>query len=353
MKKRLQKMKNRYVGIFLVLTVMCCTACMDHFLPDSLDAFDKEAAFSITAYEPVLGRTTTFTNNFNSGNSTLPLTFRIENMVHADGTPAPELTEYFPVRVWTSPYLGTETSLAEIEAKRTYENRQLFQVREHSGEFVMWDGGNSSFIRCQPDNGYTFDVVAENSGGEKRFTGFQLKPKREMDYEPNQADEETGFITNDYVNPSSVENMYIEGKSGYFGLMGIEDVQVYFRQNNELTSEEKTLTFRFLDDKFQPISPERFSTTNWEKLVHGFDMEKTNEYVRYKVAYPIPLSPTPTEYTNSTGDMAHVKFGYDRINSYGRRISASLAFDFAIYKEGHWEIVFVFAKGTPEFRDNY
>lgn len=68
-------------------------------------------------------------DNFSSGNSTLPLTFEISRIVRADGSLAPELTEYFPVKVWKTPYMGTEKSIEEIEAKREIEYRTLFRLK--------------------------------------------------------------------------------------------------------------------------------------------------------------------------------------------------------------------------------
>lgn len=345
--------KNKfYLSAGLVSIALLNISCMDNFLPESLDSFDKDATFPTTVYRPVLGRTTVFSGNFNAGNSTQPLTFTIAGITRADGSPAPELTDLFPVRVWKSPYLGTEKTLAEIEAKRTYENRQLFQVRAHSGEMVMWENALSSFVKCNPDEGYVFSVRAENSGGYRIYENMQLVPEREMDYEPNTTDSETGFVTDDYVHPSVANRIFIEGGTGYFSIMETEDIQVFFRRNYDNTDKEKTLTFRFFKKDYTPLNPANFNVTNWSGLVHGFDMEMTDEYVRYKVAYPIPLNTIPTQYTNTTGDMAHVLFRWDRIYRGTYRMTSTLGFDFAIYKEGHWEIIFVFAGGNPEFRDN-
>lgn len=334
-------------GLAVVLS-----GCMDKFLPEQLDSFDKDAVFTTQVYRPVLGRTTVFSDNFNSGNSTTPLKFSLVNVTKADGTPAPELTEFFPVRVWASPYLGTEETLEEIESKRTYENRSLLQVREYSGEVILWENANSSFVDCTPAEGYLFDVKVENDGGYKYYTGMKLMPEREMDYEPNPADPETGFIQNDYVHPKEIRNVYAEGGSSFYNVLNENDVRIYFQENPDNGSKEKTLTFRFLDADFKPIDPRLFNQTKWDKLVHGFEPELTDEYVRYKVAYPIPLSNYPTDYTTSDGSQAHIVLDYDRIGRNGRRISSYISFDFSIFKEGHWEILFVFVGGTPEFRDN-
>ena len=343
--------KRRYIFAGAIALAALNISCMDNYLPESLDSFDKDAAFSETQYTPRLGRTSVVSQNFNPGNSTLPMTFTITSITHADGSPAPELTDFFPVRVWKTPYLGTETTLAEIEAKRTYENRQLFQVREHSGEMVLWENAVSSFVKCSPDEGYVFDVHAENSGGYKDYTGLKLKPEREMDYEPNTTDD-NGFVTEDYVHPTDVSMMFKEGGAGGYATMQPEDVQIYFRRNYDNTDKENTLTFRFLKQDYTPLNPANFKQTKWAELLHGFDMEMTDEYVRYKVAYPIPLNTIKTKYTNAAGDMAHIQFKYDRIYWNNYRITATMDFEFAIYKEGHWEIVFVFAGGNPEFRDN-
>lgn len=328
------------------------TSCVDKYLPETLDAFDKDAAFSTTVYRPTLGRNTVFSNNFNAGNSTRPLTFTLTDVRHADGSPAPELKDTYPVLVWKSPYLGTEKSLEEIEAKRTIENRPLLQVRKHSGEVMVYANANSSFVKVNPDAGYLFDVKVENSGGYKNFTGLMLVPTREVDFEPNNIDSETGIVTEDYVHPLTVRDMYKTADGGFFNMLGPEDINVYLQRNYNDTEKATTLTFRFLDQNFKPINPDKFNTTNWESLVHGFNMQKTDEYVRYEVAYPVPLNDIPSKYTDVTGKKAHVKFSYDRIHRSGRRISAYMIFDFAIYTEGDWEILFVFSGGTPEFEDN-
>ena len=60
-------------------------SCVDNFLPESLDSFDKDAAFTQTMYRPVLGRNNILSDNFSAGNSTQPLTFTISRVVRHDG----------------------------------------------------------------------------------------------------------------------------------------------------------------------------------------------------------------------------------------------------------------------------
>jgi len=345
-----------FLSMVLVTSIISCSSN----LPDVTDAFDPGATFTQTLYEPKLGRDNLMTGNFNPGSSTLPFTMEIVNMRKYDGSEAPELTEYFPVTVWKTPYLGTETSLQEIEDKRTIENRSLFQVRKHSGEFIMWAKANSSFVSCSPGAGYIFDVKVENSGGRKYYTGMRLIPERESAYEPSSVDPESGVDTAAYVHPLSMQNVYTTNSTAYSSYQGMyilstEDVQVYFHKDLDLDEKDPTLTFRFYKSDYTLINPDKFNLTNWKKLVHGFDMVKdtTEKFVRYKVAYPVPLSEMVTDYTNDSGESAEVTFGYNwMFNGNGRRYDAEITFDFAIYEEGHWDINFVFAGGDPYFGDN-
>lgn len=355
-------MKNKfYLIITLLLSVLLTDSCMDDFLPETLDAYDVNAGFSQTVYRPQLGRTTLFTSNFSPGSSTLPFTFEISNITRVDGSPAPELTEFYPVTVWNTPYFGDEKSLAEIEAKRTVEYRQLFQVRKHTGEFILWSPANSSFVQCAPMEGYVFDVLSQNSGGYKYTTKMSLVPTREVEFEPSNVNLETGLTISEYVNPTAVGTVRFansedrRGSGERFSVyMTTEDIQVYFRKRDDNTDPEKTLTFRFYGPDYKVINPENFNLTRWASLVHGFDMEKTIEYVRYKVAYPVPLVQTATDYTNATGDRARISLNWDYMTANNRRYSSSISLDFAIYVEGHWEIIFVFAGGYPMFNSiNY
>ena len=42
-------------------------SCVDKFVPESLDAFDKDAGFTTTLYRPVLGRNNLISENFSPG----------------------------------------------------------------------------------------------------------------------------------------------------------------------------------------------------------------------------------------------------------------------------------------------
>ncbi|MBF0648215.1 DUF5007 domain-containing protein [Dysgonomonas sp. GY75] len=325
------------------------TSCVNNYLPDIQDAFDRDVNYTERVYRPVLGRTTFYTNNFQPGNSTQPLAFEITRIVKADGSPAPEMTDVFPVKIWTKPYLGNENSIEEIEAKRSIEYRSLFQVREYSGELVMWANAASSFVDCAPGKGYLFDVKVSNKGGYKYFNNLQLVPVRENDYEPTIYDPETGLILDkDYITATRAS--LVELESGRF--TSAQGIQVYLREDKENSDEKKSITFRFYNSDYTPIPPEKFNKTEWDNLLHGFNKKMGENYVKYDVAYPLPLVKTPSKYTNSIGDMVKLRFAYDRITSSGYRRNPFFELEFAIYKEAHWEVIIVFADGAPEFRDN-
>ncbi|WEK19545.1 MAG: DUF5007 domain-containing protein [Candidatus Pedobacter colombiensis] len=314
------------------------------FLPTDRDTFNVEARFTQTVYTPVLGRTTLMSNNFDAQSSTLPLTFRIVNPRNNDGLIAAELIKPFDVLVWKKAYTGTEKTLAEIEAKRTIEKHPLFEIREHSGEFIMWAAANDRILKSLPDSGYTFDVEVTNNGGRRYFNNMKLQPYKERAFEPNSKDPITGVDLNRQITPTSVVNMVGERTNI---LLSPGDMNVYMRK----VGEGNSLTFRFQDSVFNAINPNKFNLTKWNTLVHGFDMEKTNTYVRYKVAYPIPLVSIPTQYTSLDGRQASVGFAYERLGFGGIKEIGGFTFNFNIYQQGDWEIIFWFNRDNPRFEN--
>lgn len=341
--------KKMYKSIFLIFFgIIFLTSC-ESLLPDDLDTFDADTRFTQIVYQPLLGRDMLMDNNFNPANSSRPFTMKILNLKRSDGSEATELMEKFPVKVWTKAYLGNESTLEEIKNKRAIEYWPLFSIREHSGAFIMRAKANSSFIKVAPDTGYTFDVEVSNSGGSKIFYDFKLMPQRERPYEPSNYDPDTGIAQNTFVNPLSVNNL--KGKTSGFEIPQ-SSVEITFVKNEDVVEGDKTLTFRFLDSNYMPINPDKFNRTDWSKLIHGFNMEKTNEFVRYKVAYPIPLISLVTPYTNTSGEKAHVEFAYDRLNAGGLKEFSNILFDFSIYEEGNWEIIIKFSGETPKFEND-
>lgn len=326
--------------------ILLLSSCKKN-LPDARLTLGNDAAFTTTTYEPVLGRNTLFTGNFNIGNSTLsqPLDFKIINLRRKNGDAAPELTENHPTLVWKQPYLGTEKSLEEIEAKRKIEYHPVFEIREHSGQFLMWAGALSTFVKVRPDSGYVFDVEVSNSGGRRYFRDFKLKPFRERAYEPSNVDPISGNATNASVNATIVNN--IKGERTLRNLGG-NDVAVFFRK----IGTGKSITFKFLDSAQNVINPNIFALTKWETLVHGFNMKKTNTEVTYDVAYPIPLINYVTKYTNPAGNRARVVFRFERLGFGGIREEGNLGIDFSIFEEGSWEVIFQFRGENPKFSDN-
>jgi hypothetical protein len=334
----------KLVACLLLGVTSIISACKKN-IPEERLSLASNSVFTITNYQPVLGRNTLFTDNFLVGNSSLPLNFKIINMRRFNGEAAPELNDFFPVMVWKKPYLGDEKSLAEIEAKRGIENHQLFEIREHAGQFVTWAKAKSNFIKTQPDSGYVFDVEMSNSGGRKFFRDFKYRPLRERAYEPSNLDPYTGQASSSIIIPG-VNNIRGERTNRP---LGDQDAQVLFKKINSTGS---SLTFRFVDTLFNTIDPHKFNTTKWDEILHGFDMVLDNEKVTYKVAYPIPLIEYPTLYTNGDGSRARSIFRFDRQGFGNIKQSAQLALDFAIYEPGDWEIIFWFRTEKPKFSND-
>jgi len=229
-------------------------------LPDNRLSIANDSQYTQFFYQPTLGRNTLFTNNFTYGNSSRPLDFKIVNMRTFGGEPAPELTKLYPVKVWKTAYDGTEKSLAEIEAKRVIENHALFEVRPHSGEFLMWAEANSNMIKAQPDSGYVFDVEMSNTGGRKYFQNMRLSPLRERPYEPSPLDPITGQGISTSISPSS---MFITGQRTGQSLTS-NDVRIVF---NKLPKglpgySGHSISFKFIDTLAQTIDPNKFALTD-------------------------------------------------------------------------------------------
>jgi len=341
-------MNNKYplasLCIFFIgMVLLVSTAGCRKNLPEDRESIGTDTRFTQTVYNPILGRNTLFSNNFFLGSSSQPLTFKIVNMRTREGVAAPELTKTTPVQVWTQPYLGDEKSIAEIEAKRKIENRPLFEIREHSGQFLMWSAANSAVIKTQPDSGYVFDVEMSNSGGRRYFRDFKLMPLKERAFEPSVVDPTTGLSKYIGITPQSMINVRGERTGNY---MFYGEVVVLFEKAKTAGN---SLTFKFVDSLFKPIDPNKFNLTKWDKLVHGFNMVKTSESVKYDVAYPIPLIAYRTDYTNVLGDRAAVLFGYDRQGFGNIREEAYLNLDFAIFEPGNWEVTIWFTGERPKF----
>lgn len=335
-------------------------------LPQKKDYLSQNANFNRKeVYEPVLGRTVLELTQFSADASTYPMLFSMENMRHAkDGSPAPELTEKVKVQEWSRNYTGKETTIEEIEEKRIWVEKPFLEIRKGSGDFIFWNAP-STLIHAYPDSGYLFDVQVENKGNVRVFKDFYLRPLKEIPYEPYEYDQYTRerkretrtspdgkSHTVDYtIHPSLLRNLYYTKDSLFTDTL----VSVYFTRDPK--GNGNTLTFKFLDEDFDPIDPGRFHALSgnglkeiaWDSLVHGFNMQKTSTAVTYQVAYPIPLSSLKTQYA-SEGE-AHVAFGYSRKGFGGARIDAAFGLDFSIYEPGEWTIIFYFRR-DPLFADD-
>ena len=339
---------NRALMLTVVLTAIIFISCKK-YLPEDRETVGADSQFTQMVYQPVLGRTTVFSENFFQGSTSFPAEFKIVNPRRRNGEAAPELLDLFPVKVWKKAYTGEEKTLEEIEAKRVIQNRPLFEIFPRSGQFTMWAEAKSSFIRTQPDSGYLFDVELTNSGGRRYYKEMLLKPFKERPFEPSNLNPVTGQPSSNGITPSLV-NMKGISKDRY--LSGY-DIDVYIRKRQNIAKTANTLRFMFLDSLYKPMNPALFSSTDWKNLVHGFNMKMSDTAVTYDVAYPIPLISLPTRYTTpGYGGLARVEFSYPRLGFGGFRDNGLLRLDFAIYEPGDWEIVFAFKRDNPKFKND-
>lgn len=353
-------------SLFLFLSaVVLFSSCEKVFdLPEEKEFISPDLNYRDKVLQPILGRTQLM-GGLNSDNSTLPLKFEIVNARFGDGRPVTDLFQTRPVWVWTAAYTGKETSLEEILAKRKLEERPLFEVRQ-SGEFIMWSSSTNELIPPRAidsthfsQNTRFFDLKVSNTGGSVLIKDFELRPWRERPYEPsNDMNYYTGGVAPDPKFPHSTRGRdyirpYLNSVIGAVSEKDLvsnddkKDVVVYIRPFSGGNGHK--LRIKVLDKDSVAINPARFNETKWEQMLHGFNIEKTDEYVQYDVAYPIPLANIVTPYSN--GSRARARLEYSRIGFGGTRTFSNFGVDFAIYREGDWEIVFHFRTENPKFED--
>lgn len=340
-----------FTALLLTGLVLVTVAACKKLVPEYREALSAEAGFSQTTFDPVVGRTTMYSNIFTNPNnsSSYPIEFKIVNARRFSGEAAPELTDVFPVKVWTQSYTGEEKSLAEIEAKRVQEYHHVFEVRKHAGDFVMYASSSSRFVRCQADSGYIFDVEMTNGGGRRYFRHLRLMPFRERPYEPSNLNPITGQSVANGIYPNFLQNVMGDSTDQY---LSAADIDVYIRKSTEGRASNSSISFMFLDKHFKTIDPARFSLTDWNNLLHGFNMTRNNTRVTYDVSFPVPLVQLPTRFTTADGRRARVRFSWPRIGFGGMRQDGVIGLDFAIYEPGNWEIVFAFKKDNPKFSND-
>ena len=354
--------------IFLLITGALSGGCKKLYdLPAEKDYLSSNLNFSNKVFQPILGRNNIM-GGFNSDHSTEPLTFKIVNARYGDGRPMSDLFTEAPTYVWTGAYTGLEKSLDEIEAKRKVETHPLFEIRR-SGEFIMWASSNNDLItpRAADSTNFAqdtryFDIRVSNSGGEMLIKDFQVRPWRERPYEPsNDMNIYTGGVAPNPKDPTNPNDRdYI--RPYVFGVLGAQtetnlvsnddrkDVVAYIRPFGA-GSKGHSLRIKVLDKDSLPINPSTFNETNWKDMIHGFNMQITNEYVQYDVAYPIPLVEIPTAYAKN-GTRANADLRYSRIGFGGKRTLGQFGLEFAIYRQGDWEIVFHFKTENPKFEND-
>lgn len=341
---------TRQVLVLVVLLALLSGCKKWYDIPEDKDYFNERLDYTVRTFSPVLGRTTVFTNIFNHNNSSLPLKFEMLNVRNPDGTPADNLTKMQPVWIWKSAYTGEEVSLKEIRDKRTEEVHPLWELRK-SGEFVLWQSATNELIPGYQGSAalgsYLFDVKVSNSGGEKTIKDLAFSPLREMAYDPANRDAVTGLLK-DSILPTELSGMIGQTTRKMLS-NAAKDVYVYFRKVGNGSS----LSFKFLNKDNTPINTDAFEDTQWEGLVHGFNMQRSPEAVRYDVAYPIPLVKRPTKYTTGDGSKASVEFSYNRLGFNGVRETGKIKLSFSIFQEGDWEIIFHFRNESPRFQDDY
>lgn len=336
----------------LILILLLFISCRK-WAPDDLDYLSARAVYNQTVFAPIMGRTTLYSQIFNTDNSSTPIQFKILNVrIKKTGEAVTDLDQTVDALVWKQAYTGYETSLDEINAKRTIEKHTVWEIRPESGDFVLW---SATGLRAQPDSGYLFDVEATNSGGKNVYKDMSLMPLSEQPYSPYEYDPVTGLQKATYPNTNDSSIFVLQYNHPGISNITNDDNNLDLKSDSVRVLFHKagnghSVTFKFMDKDSLPIDPAQFNLTPWDSLMHGFDIQRTTTGVTYQVAYPIPLMRYKTRFTNGDGSQAYVKFSFTRVGFGNLRETGSMDLSFNIYQEGDWEIIFYF-RNNPRFRD--
>jgi hypothetical protein len=345
-------MQRNILKIILALLPAIITAgCYKHMVPDEQDFFSNNMSYNRNNFPVNLGRTNVYGYIFNADYSTQPLDFTLENLRHADSTAAPELLALTAAKQWKDYYSGRETSIAEIEAKRTTEQRPILDIRPHSGEVFFWDTDSS---KIKPGI-YLFDVRVKNKSGEKVFKNMILDVRRPRPYEPYEFDDVTG--NRKALDQGGITHPDVSGMVNMVNLtLPRDSVNVYFRKTG---IKGNTLTFKMFDQDSLAIPFSRFNLTQWDSLRYrsgmiGEDirfafnrkMSEDSTVLTYDITNPFPILAD----VSGNSDKAYIAFQYNRV-SFGHRYNAGIGLSFAIYEPGEWEVIFKF-RLNPKFQDD-
>ncbi|WP_316823929.1 DUF5007 domain-containing protein [Pedobacter miscanthi] len=357
-------LKNNRI-LFLFAVIMLFSACKKIFeFPEEKEFLSPDLNYKEKLLQPILGRTLIL-GSLNSASSTLPLQLEIVNARFGNGRPVTDLFQLRPTYVWTAPYTGLEKTLEEIASKRKLENHPLFEVRG-SGQFIFWGSSSNELVKPRaadssnfPQDSRFFDLKVTNSGGTMMLKDFEIRMFRERPYEPSNdfnyysgkvayADEVTKKGIN-YLLANINNVLGVSTKKNMVNNSTTKNLVVYIRPFTG--GNGHNLRIKVLGRDSVALNPKLFGETKWTTMLHAFNMQKTDEYVQYDVAYPIPLAPLPTVYAPN-GTRAVTKIEYSRLGPSGIRQFSSFGIDFAIFKEGDWEIVFHFKNENPKFEDD-
>ncbi|MCA5005915.1 DUF5007 domain-containing protein [Sphingobacterium bovistauri] len=340
-------LKSSLLASFIYMGVILCMFSCKSYIPDDMDALGDQIKFTKRDFTPIVGRTSFHEDLLSETNkSTLPLDIEILDIKDADGNSVKKLfTDKFPVHVWQSSYTGKETSLKEIEDKRTIEYRPAIELQKHSGDLVFWNTTSLLGLQTIPSDGYSMDVAIGNKGGSTIDRDLKLRFYKPRPYEPSEYDPNTGLARYSYLwpEPTDISNLIDEDQ------FGIYDIRINIIKNYDNKAPGSTLTISTVDSLYKPIDIKKFNNTNFETLVHGFNPRFDNGKVTYDVLYPMPIANIKTNYTNSDGTRSTLYLGYKRLDVLGRLSESYIKFNFAIYEEGHWEIRIRFAGSIPKF----
>lgn len=348
----LQLMKMNRTKIYLLAWCgALLTGCYKDTLPEEKDYMSKDMNFKKEAFVANLGRMNVFVDIFNADYSTQPLQFSLQSP-RIEGKAAPILLEEVDTKQWKQYYTGTETSIAEIEAKRMIVKRPILDLNKQNGQMVVWSVDSNKVKYGK----YFFDVLVKNGGGERLFPGLMLDFRRPRPYEPYEFDDLTGIRKADNAGGIIRPTLITGHRNAQGQELKAENVRLYFIKTGNAANK---LTFKFVDKDSLPIPISTFNIQRWDSLYYSSKMADRNIKFGFnrqipkdsmQVTYDI-TSPFPVLAESFAGDeLAEYIFSFSRV-SYGYRVIGRIGMKFSIHEQGEWTVVFRYLI-NPKFSDD-
>jgi hypothetical protein len=237
-------------------------------------------------------------------NSSLPVTFTIENIRDKNGNRSEQFFAESPYRIWASPYnFSTDTTEALVLAKLAEINTAPISINSLNGQLIYIETTSSL---NNPGDVFHLDARVTNSSGSKVFNDYAIL-KLSTDRYPYRIFEVTNgisvvrngannFVYYDQINANPLSMYFEERRQNIYDDNGKELVRI------QKISDEPSVGIKFIlrmeDEKGKLFAPEKYITYPGTNSYIDVSVNRKNTSEGMEVEFPI--TPWPA-YNNTEG----------------------------------------------------